>query len=90
MNFPRPSEQIGWVGWASQMIQVLQPALTKIEASAFRQGQIPQVASFTVANLPDASVSGRIIFVSDESGGAVLAFADGTNWRRVTDRIVVS
>ncbi len=31
-----------------------------------------------------------IIFVSDDVGGAVLAFSDGTSWRRVTDRAVIS
>jgi hypothetical protein len=29
-------------------------------------------------------------FVSNESGGPVPAFSDGTAWRRVTDRAVVS
>lgn len=49
------------------------------------------VPSYTVAAAPDASVwSGGTIFVSNESGGAVLAFSDGTNWRRVTDRAVIS
>ncbi|WP_188260881.1 glycosyl hydrolase family 28-related protein [Azospirillum tabaci] len=46
--------------------------------------------SYTVATLPSASVAGKEIYVSNESGGAVPAFADGTNWRRVTDRAVVS
>ena len=45
--------------------------------------------SYTVATLPTATARG-VIYVSDESGGAVLAFADGTNWRRVTDRAIVS
>jgi hypothetical protein len=31
-----------------------------------------------------------MIYVSDEAGGAIPAFSDGTNWRRVTDRAVVS
>jgi hypothetical protein len=31
-----------------------------------------------------------LIYVSDEVGGAVPAFSDGTNWRRVTDRAIVS
>ena len=31
-----------------------------------------------------------MIYVSNESGGAVIAFSDGTNWRRVTDRAVIS
>jgi hypothetical protein len=28
--------------------------------------------------------------VSNETGGAVLAFSDGTNWRRVTDRNIIA
>ena len=47
--------------------------------------------SYTVAGVPSAGVAaGQMIYVSDESGGAVLAFSDGTNWRRVTDRAVIS
>ncbi len=50
-----------------------------------------RVKSYTVAGVPAASAgAGQIIFVSNETGGAVLAFSDGTNWRRVTDRAVVS
>lgn len=50
-----------------------------------------RVKSYTVAGLPAASAGeGQIAFVSNESGGAVLAFSDGSNWRRVTDRAVVS
>ena len=48
------------------------------------------VKSYTVATLPSAATAGQSIYVSDETGGAVLAFADGTNWRRVTDRAVVA
>ena len=90
MNFPTPNAGGTWTAWASQLIQSLQPVISKLESGSFRQGQILQVASFTVANLPDPSVPGRVIYVSDESGGAVLAFADGSNWRRATDRVVVS
>jgi len=46
--------------------------------------------SYTVATLPAATTAGQQIYVSDESGGAVPAFSDGTNWRRVTDRAIVS
>lgn len=49
-----------------------------------------QVPQYTVATLPSAAEAALIIYVSDEVGGAVLAFSDGTNWRRVTDRAVVS
>lgn len=46
--------------------------------------------SFTVAGVPSASPAGQVIYVSNESGGAVLAFSDGTNWRRCTDRAIIS
>ena len=46
--------------------------------------------SFTTTTLPSASVAGAMIYVTNESGGAVPAFSDGTNWRRVTDRAIVS
>ena len=48
------------------------------------------VPTYTVGTLPSASGPGRLIYVSDETGGAVIAFNDGTNWRRVTDRAIVS
>lgn len=48
------------------------------------------LASHTVAGLPSASPAGRMIYVSDETGGATPAFSDGTNWRRVSDRAIVS
>lgn len=50
-----------------------------------------KVGSFTVSGVPAAaSNAGAIIYVSDEAGGAVLAFSDGTNWKRVTDRATIS
>lgn len=46
---------------------------------------------YTVATLPDPATNrGLQIQVTDEAGGEVPAFSDGVNWRRVTDRIVVS
>ena len=51
-----------------------------------------RVGSYTVATVPGAGAvgAGAIIHVSDETDGAVLAFSDGTSWRRVTDRAVIS
>ncbi len=51
---------------------------------------LPRAPAYTVAAVPSAANVGTLIYVSDETGGAVLAFADGTNWRRVTDRTIVS
>jgi hypothetical protein len=50
----------------------------------------PTGDSFVVASLPSAAQPGQMIYVSDETAGSVMAFSDGTNWRRITDRAVVS
>lgn len=50
----------------------------------------PVLPSYTVGTLPSAATAGAMIYVTDEVGGAVPAFADGTNFRRVTDRAIVS
>lgn len=50
--------------------------------------------SYTLAGATSALAAtlgaGAIIYVSNESGGAVMAFSDGTNWKRVTDRATIS
>ena len=50
-----------------------------------------RVGGYTLATLPSANSlgAGAVIYVADASGGAVMAFSDGTNWRRMTDRGVV-
>lgn len=53
--------------------------------------RVSALPEFTVTTLPSAPDNPRMmIYVSNETGGAVPAFSDGTNWRRVTDRAVVS
>lgn len=51
-----------------------------------------KVKSYVKTALPSAATSGAgaMIYVSNEAGGAVIAFSDGASWRRVTDRAVVS
>ena len=53
------------------------------------------VSAYSVNNLPNAADyyhAERMYFigVNDETGGVTLAYSDGTNWRRVQDRAVVS
>jgi len=50
----------------------------------------PTGDSYKVDGLPSAAQPGQMIYVSDETGGSVMAFSDGSNWRRITDRAVVS
>lgn len=59
-----------------------------------RKLNIPILPSFTVSQLTtDILASSRlngIVMVSDETGGQQPAFSDGLNWRRFTDRAVIS
>jgi hypothetical protein len=47
------------------------------------------LASYPMSSLPTPTAGG-IIYISNESGGATLAFADGVNWLRVSDRAIVT
>lgn len=47
--------------------------------------------SYTVAQLASVPASaGAVAYITNETGGAVPAFYDGTNWRRFTDRNIVA
>ena len=46
---------------------------------------------YSVSGVPDATAYiGHMVFINNETGGPVMAFSDGTDWRRVTDRAVIS
>lgn len=51
----------------------------------------PKLPSYVVAALPSAVTvgAGALAFCTDETGGAVPVFSDGSDWRRMTDRAVV-
>lgn len=50
------------------------------------------LAPYAKAALPTAATSGAgaMVYVTDEAGGPTPAFSDGTAWRRLADRAVVS
>lgn len=80
-----------------QFFQLRQPANPDIYLFAISPKQARSfvpfgLPSYTVAGLPGAATvaAGAMVYVSNEAGGAVPAFSDGTSWRRVTDRVVVS
>lgn len=83
--FPRPEKGEGkeaWFAWANRVWWWFR-AMEDAE-------EPPEAPSFAVSTLPRAVTPGLMIFVVDEVGGATLAFSDGTNWRRVQDRAIVS
>lgn len=74
-------------GTSGDAVPLLNAANTWSAAQTFSGLVVP---TCTVATLPSASPAAQIVYVSDETGGAVLAFSDGANWLRVTDRATVS
>lgn len=81
MILPRPELYAVWTEWAARLVQ----ALSQTEI-----GPVP-LAAHVKTKLPSAAKAKyHMILVTDEVGGAVPAFSDGTNWRRVTDRAVVA
>ncbi len=87
---PEHGEEIIVGGRASLGLQVFFDELV-LRLNANLLGNAVVLPTFTVATLPTPSeVTRGMIFVSDESGGAVPAFSDGINWRRTTDRAIVS
>jgi hypothetical protein len=68
--------------WAQRLVVGLNDILSRI---AFNQNP----KRFLKADLPtDDSI--RLAIVTDEVGGATLAFFDGAAWRRVQDRAIVT
>lgn len=65
---------------------------TRIGTDGIASSGYLKSGSFTVGTVPSAASSGAgaLIYVSNETGGAVHAFSDATNWRRVTDRTIIS
>jgi len=80
---PDPGLYGDWKAFALKLVTILEQVLTE------PRGAVP-VPAYGKTRLPKASNPGDTIYVVDETGGAVLAFADGTNWRRVTDRAIVA
>jgi len=88
-----PLQSTGMPELPDQLNRWLGQLYVRIGAGPFK------VQGYAVASLPDATKYGStsssdpfssLIFVYNETGGATLAFSDGTNWRRVQDRIIVS
>lgn len=71
--------------WYEFLRFVSRRAITPVAPSYTKAQLQGGAAVFTATANPSA-----IVVCSDEAGGAVLAFSDGTNWRRVTDRAVIS
>lgn len=73
--------------WAQRLADDITAELARLAP-----GKRPaRLLSCAKASMPDpAAWAYSWIYVTDETGGATPAFSDGTNWRRASDRAVVS
>lgn len=92
---PDHGEKIIEDGSASTRFQLFMDDLEE-RLNDFLLGATVRIPTYAKADLPDAATNfqaddfSSLIYVSDDVGGAVPAFTDGTNWRRCTDRAVIS
>lgn len=84
-------------GTESQYISTMMRCMTNVlgEIAQRLNAMLPKdgsegIQEYVKTALPDATVSRGLIYVTNETGGFTLAFSDGTNWRRVQDRNIVS
>ena len=80
-----PSSTTGTYTISSPTTITLSPASEVLNTAAFT------LYSRTVSQLSSLTASiGAMVYCTNETGGAVPVFFDGTNWRRVTDRAIAS
>lgn len=72
---------VGAPAWLDKVLQSIERAFAPVE----------RMPEYVVAEVPDPARHPREwIYVSNEAGGATPAFSDGTNWRRTSDRAIIS
>ena len=71
---------------STQFYQPVSSTASIISSTWLRPG------SYTVAGVPSAASAGAgaQIYITNESGGACLAYSNGTNWKRVRDGVNIS
>ena len=89
INLPKPALSTQYL---FSLTSALKNALLHLEnTKVTKVSGVAMLTTYTVATLPDASdYEGGMVYVSDETGGAVIVFSDGISWRRCTDRVVAS
>jgi hypothetical protein len=78
------------IAWMRAVQQTLEVELVALRTKKQERGEVLFLRPFTVAELPSPALPYKQIMVTDETGGPIPAFNDGTNWRRCSDRAIVS
>lgn len=59
--------------------------------NAFRCDVSIELKAYTVGTVvAPGGKQGHIVYITDETGGQIPAFSDGTNWRRMSDRAIIA
>jgi|OM-RGC.v1.029205474 hypothetical protein len=86
--------------WGVDLVRVMQDAIDELQVQTLKRGEPVLLPAYQVAALLDNAETPRtgvtpdglykLVYVLDEAGGAQPAATDGTDFRRLTDRAIVS
>lgn len=68
-----------WDDWARALTKHIKAQSSDVRLLEVSKDRLPPAA-------PNRAV---LLYITDATGGAVPAYSDGTNWRRVTDGTIV-
>lgn len=79
-----------WFNWLFQQTDQWIKYLNE-QTTVFKSG-VNKAPVYTIDTLPSAVDTGKgsFAYVEDLTEGASLAFSDGANWRRVSDRTIIT
>lgn len=92
---PPPSHSIDlssfeWNKWFNDLTAMLGTNPLKVQAYSVSDLTTDDLDPARWGETTPKDAFSSLVFVYDEAGGPTLAFSDGTNWRRVQDRAIVS
>ena len=79
-----------WNRWFKTLHDMLGTSPLKVQAYSVADLATATLSPARWGELTAQDAFSSIVFVYDETGGPTLAFSDGTDWRRVQDRVIVS
>lgn len=86
-----PDQTMAWVVNGGFIARYVYPYFQDLDRIVRGMTNAVSLPSYQVGTVPSAASNAfAMIYVTNESGGAVPAFSDGTSWRRVTDRAIIS
>ena len=79
-----------WTKWFNDLTSMLGTNPLKIQAYSVANLATADLDPARWGNTTPKDAFSSLVFVYDEAAGPTLAFSDGSDWRRVQDRAIVS